>query len=92
MEKVVNVVGHAALGGVPACQTKIPSTASTRAIERLYRISEAASVLRVSRPHVYNILRGEFVIDLSRPGRKGIKLVPESTLRRVLERHKKRFR
>jgi hypothetical protein len=92
MEKVVNVVDHAAQTGVPACQTKIPSTASTCAIERLYRISEVASVPPVSRPHVYNILRAEFVIDLSRLGRKGVKLVPESTLRRILERHKKRFR
>jgi hypothetical protein len=92
MEMVVNVAGHVALGGVPACQTEIPATASTRAIERLYRISEVATILRVSRPHVYNILRGESVVDLSRPGRRGIKLVPESTLRRVLERHKRQFR
>ncbi len=58
----------------------------------MYRITEVARLLHVSRPTVYNLLRGELVIDFARPGRKGVKLVPESTIRRLLERRTRRFR
>ena len=68
------------------------STKGTGTLEPMYRIAEVANHLHISRPTVYNLLRGEFVVDFARPGRKGIKLVPESTVRRLLECHKKRFR
>ncbi len=68
------------------------SAKATSTLERHYRIGELARLLNVSRGSVYIWLRGEFVVDFARPGRKGIKLVPESTVRRLLERHKKRFR
>jgi hypothetical protein len=61
-------------------------------IEPLYRFAEAARILHVSRPQIYNLLRGELVVNFSRPGRRGIKLVPESTLLRLLERHTARLR
>ncbi len=51
-----------------------------------------ARLFHVSRPTVYRIIRGEVVIHLAAPGRKGIILVPESTLRRLLEKFRKRFR
>ena len=62
------------------------------AIERHYRIAQVADLLGVSRGTIYNLLRGEFVVDLAPPRSKGVKLVPESTVSRLLERHKKRFR
>jgi hypothetical protein len=61
-------------------------------IEPHYRIAEAARLLRVARPTMYNLLRGLPVVDFAPPGKKGVKLVPASTLRRLLEKNTKRFR
>ncbi len=61
-------------------------------VERHFRIAEVAKLLGLSRAGVYNILRGEVLVDFSRPGKKGIKLVPESTLKRLLDQHTKTFR
>ncbi len=65
---------------------------ATQQIEKHFRIAEVAKLLGLSRAGVYNILRGELLVDFSRPGKKGIKLVPESTLKRLLEQHTKIFR
>ncbi len=62
------------------------------AIEQHYRIAEVARLLRVSRGTIYNLLRGEWVVDFAPSGQKGVKLIAESTVARLLERHKKRFR
>jgi predicted transcriptional regulator len=64
----------------------------TQQIERHYRIGEVAKLLGLSRAAVYNLLRGEILVDFARPGKKGIKLVPQSTLRRLLDRHTKTYR
>ena len=61
-------------------------------VERHFRIAEVAKLLGLSRAGVYNILRGEILVDFSRPGKKGTKLVPESTLKRLLDQHTKTFR
>jgi hypothetical protein len=68
-----------------------PKSKQTR-IENHYRFAEVARILRCSRPQVYNLLRGELVVHFSRPGHRGMKLVPESTLRKLLERNTRRFR
>jgi hypothetical protein len=60
--------------------------------EQLYRIAEVARMLHISRASVYNLLRGEQVIDLGCRGKKGIKLVSESVLRDIVERKTKTFR
>jgi hypothetical protein len=60
--------------------------------ERLYRISEVANLLSVSRGSVYNLLRGEKIIDLGGKGRKGIKLIPGSVIREIIERKTKVWR
>jgi Helix-turn-helix domain len=60
--------------------------------EPLFRVAEIARMLHISRASVYNLLRGEKIIDLGRKGKKGIKLVPESVLRDIIERNKKTFR
>jgi hypothetical protein len=60
-------------------------------IEPLYRIADVAGILHISRASVYNLLRGEIIVDLSSPGKKGMKLVPESTLNQIIARCKKRF-
>jgi hypothetical protein len=61
-------------------------------IEPLYRIAEIARMLHVSRATVYNLLRGSRIIDLGGKGRKGVKLIPESVLREILDRRTKTFR
>ena len=67
-------------------------TTVTQQIERHFRIAEVAKLLGLSRGAVYSILRDEVIVDFARPGKKGIKLVPESTLKRLLARHTKTFR
>jgi transposase len=61
-------------------------------IEPLYRIAEIARMLHVSRGTVYNLLRGSRIVDFGGKGKKGVKLVPESVLREILERKTKTFR
>ncbi|MCH8948644.1 MAG: hypothetical protein IH789_13640 [Acidobacteria bacterium] len=61
-------------------------------VERHFRIAEVAKLLGLSRAGVYKILRNEVIVDFARPGKKGVKLVPESTLKRLLDRHRKTFR
>ncbi len=60
--------------------------------EQLYRISEVAKMLHVSRASVYNLLRGERIVDLGGKGKKGVKLIPASVLRAILDRKTKTFR
>ena len=66
--------------------------ASEAEIEPLYRIAEIARMLHVSRATVYNLLRGTRIVDLAGRSKKGVKLVPESTLREILNRKTRTFR
>lgn len=61
-------------------------------IEPLYRIAEIARLLHISRASVYNLLRGERIVDLGGKGKKGVKLIPVSVLRAILDRKTKTFR
>jgi hypothetical protein len=60
--------------------------------EQLCRISEIAKMLRVSRGSVYNLLRGERIIDLGGKNKRGCKLVPASVLRAIIARRIRVFR
>jgi hypothetical protein len=64
----------------------------TQQIEKHYRFAEAAKIIGVSRQNIYKLLRGEEIVDFARPGKKGTKLIPESTLKRLLDKHRKIFR
>jgi predicted transcriptional regulator len=66
--------------------------ATSSQIEPLYRIAEIARMLHVSRATVYNLLRGSKIVDLGGKSKKGVKLVPESVLREILDRKTKTFR
>ena len=68
------------------------STKGTGTLEPMYRIAEVARLLHISRPTVYNLLRGEIVIDFAAQGCRGVKLVPESTVQHILEKRRKRFK
>jgi len=65
---------------------------SENGFEVLYRIAEVAKMLHISRASVYNLLRGEKIIDLGGRNKKGIKLIPGSVLRGIIERKTKTFR
>ena len=58
-------------------------------IERHYRIPELAAMFGCSRGTVYNLLRGENVVSFAEPGRRGVTLVPESTVARVLKKRER---
>jgi hypothetical protein len=66
-----------------------PETATGRGY---YSIADLADRWRCSRGTVYNVIRGERVLDFASPGRKGKKLVPVDVVRRVEERRMKVFR
>ena len=61
-------------------------------IERHYRIAELAVMLGCSRATIYNMLRGEPVVSFAEPGRRGVTLVPESTVARVLKKRERVYR
>jgi hypothetical protein len=71
---------------------KIEERETETGFEQLYRISEIAKMLHVSRGSVYNLLRGSRIVDLGGKGGKGVKLVPASVLREILDRKTKTFR
>lgn len=71
---------------------KIENSKTESGFEQLYRISEIAKMLHVSRGCVYNLLRGERIIDLSGKNKRGCKLVPASVLHAIIDRRTKVFR
>jgi|HubBroStandDraft_5_1064220.scaffolds.fasta_scaffold613007_1 hypothetical protein len=72
---------------------EVESKNKVRAEPALFSIPELAERWRCSRATVYNLLRGEEVIDFApAPGRKGHKLVTAETVRRIEERRIRRFR
>lgn len=61
-------------------------------VERHYRISELASMWGVSRGTVYNLLRNENIVSFAAPGRRGITLIPESTVAKILKKRERVYR
>jgi hypothetical protein len=53
------------------------------ALRSFYSIQELADRWRCSRGTVYNIIRGEKVLDFAAPGRRGKKVVPADVVRRI---------
>jgi hypothetical protein len=57
-----------------------------------FTIADLASRWRCSRASVYNVLRGELVVDFApRPGRKGRKLVSAEVVRQIENRRARRL-
>ena len=57
--------------------------APSRPMLPFYSIRELAERWRCSRGMVYNLIRGERVLDFAAPGHKGKKLVPAELVRRI---------
>ncbi len=62
------------------------------AAQPFYTIADLAVRWRCSRATVYNILRGELVVDFApRPGRKGRKLVSAELVKQIEHRRSRRL-
>ena len=70
---------------------EMPSQTASKAAA-YFSIPELADRWRCSRGTVYNIIRGEHVLDFAAPGRKGKKLVPAEVVRRIEQRRMRVFR
>ena len=57
-----------------------------------YSISDLAERWRCSRGTVYNVIRGERVLDFAEAGHRGKKLVPAEVVRRIEQRKMQVFR
>jgi hypothetical protein len=67
-----------------------PNTAKCE--QTFYTIPDLAKRWHCSRATVYNVLRGEMVIDFApRPGRKGHKLVSAEVVRQIENRRARRL-
>lgn len=68
------------------------AAAQPGAVQDFFSIPELAVRWRCSRGTVYNMIRGEKVVDFAAPGRKGKKLVPAEVVRGIECRSMKVFR
>jgi hypothetical protein len=59
---------------------------------KYFSIPEIAERWRCSRGTVYNLIRGEKVVDFAPPGKKGKKIVPADVVRKIEQRHTRAFR
>ena len=57
-----------------------------------YSISDLAERWRCSRGTVYNIIRGERVLDFAAAGHRGKKLVPSEVVSRIEQKRMRSFR
>jgi hypothetical protein len=57
-----------------------------------YSISDLAERWRCSRGTVYNVIRGERVLDFAATGHRGKKLIPAETVRSIEQRKMQVFR
>jgi hypothetical protein len=82
------------LSTIPQLETAPPKGHSQKdaAMPAFFSIMDLAERWRCSRGTIYNLIRGERVVDFAAPGRKGKKIVPAETVRRIEERRTRVFR
>jgi hypothetical protein len=64
----------------------------TAPMQPYYSITELAERWRCSRGTIYNLIRGEKVLDFAIAGHRGKKLVPRDVVRKIEERKMRVFR
>jgi hypothetical protein len=69
-----------------------PAPPTTLTEPAYFSIADLAERWRCSRGSVYNMLRGEKVVDFASPGCRGHKLVAIATVRRIEAAHTKVMR
>jgi hypothetical protein len=72
-------------------EAKIKSETATTG-QPFFSIPELAVRWRCSRGTVYNMLRGEKLLDFAAPGHRGKKLVPAAVVSRIEESNMRVFR
>jgi hypothetical protein len=60
--------------------------------QQFFSIPELAARWRCSRGSVYNLIRGEKVLDFARPGHRGKKLIPAATVEKIERENMRVFR
>jgi predicted DNA-binding transcriptional regulator AlpA len=68
------------------------SSHATSMEAKYFSIPELAHRWRCSRGTVYNMIRGEKVLDFARPGHRGKKLIPHEVVERIEQKHMRCFR
>jgi hypothetical protein len=76
----------------PEFDTKDGGQAKEDRMPPYYSISDLAERWRCSRGTVYNVIRGERVLDFATAGHRGKKLVPAEVVRRIEKRKMQVFR
>lgn len=76
----------------PGQMTAGASTGEPAPMQAFFSMADLASRWRCSRGTVYNIIRGEKVLDFAAPGRRGKKLVPQEVVRRIEQKRMRCFR
>jgi len=73
-------------------ETKDGAQCEAGRMQPYYSISDLAERWRCSRGTVYNVIRGERVLDFATAGHRGKKLVPAEVVRRIEQRKMQVFR
>jgi len=77
---------------VKASYSQVMATGNAVAEKPFFTVSDLAARWRCSRAKVYDILRGEIVLDFApRPGRKGRKLVSAEVVAQIENRRTRRL-
>jgi hypothetical protein len=76
----------------PGQMTAGASTGEAAPMQAFFSMADLASRWRCSRGTVYNIIRGEKVLDFAAPGCRGKKLVPQEVVRRIEQKRMRCFR
>ena len=69
-----------------------PKVSASCDTQQFFSIPELAARWRCSRATVYNIIRGERVLDFASPGHRGKKLVPAETVAKIESANMRVFR
>lgn len=77
---------------VTAAQVETVQTQRSLPMQPFYSIADLAARWRCSRGTVYNVIRGEHVLDFAAAGHRGKKLVPAEVVRRIEQRRMQVFR
>jgi hypothetical protein len=81
-----------AIGSQPGHITDDAAGGELAPVQAFFSIGDLATRWRCSRGTVYNIIRGEKVLDFALPGHRGKKLVPRGVVERIEQKRMRCFR
>lgn len=80
------------MASILQAESKIDTRVEAGPMLPYYSIPDLAKRWRCSRGTVYNVIRGERVLDFASRGHRGKKLVPAEVVRRIEQRRMQVFR